>query len=371
MSASAQSLRAGFSAARPSFEGESRTVTEDGRTYRGRFVELLGAASAFDGVETRSLAEHLRARGLDDVSVAPVELNAAGALLVTQLVAAHHEVALAVDRDATGWGVDLRGLHSPGTLATRIVQRAGVRAPKVTCAQLTDTQLQAWTATLHGGLVDAHPTGGLVPVADLDVRSAYPRVAHLLDAWQLLTAGHVHEEDVTAPFRAFLAGQHLAETLRDPATWRQWGCTRVVVRATGQPLPVELHVGGRAGRLCITGVHADGWDTTWCDAAAATLLAGRPVDVLEARRVVPVGRVDLEPVRTPLLDIDPGTDPFLAMLTARRDVKQRLARARSPHQRRQLFHHAALLRLFGNAFIGQLGRFQPDGAAGERPGPWC
>jgi hypothetical protein len=167
--------------------------------------------------------------------------------------------------------------------------------------------------------------------------------------------------DVTNAFRRFLADPNLLARMYSPATWRRWGFTRVALRATGEPLPVEV-LGPDGPRLRVVPVWADQLDATWLDAVGATLLSGHPVEVISAVRLAPSGRVQgLTQVQVPGALLRPDHDPAVTLVALRRQAQdagdQRLA---------------TLLRVVVNAMVyGNAARFDPDGHGGERPGPWC
>jgi hypothetical protein len=215
---------------------------------------------------------------------------------------------------------------------------------------------------LHGAWVTSGPLDGVAfPAVDVDISNAYAAVASLLGWWTYMIAVRLQQVEVTKAFRQFLKGPDLLSRMYDAATWRRWGFTRVALRATGEPLPVEV-MGADGPRLRIVPTWADQLDATWFDAVSATLLSGHPAEVIGAVRLAPRGRLaGLRQVRVRGALLWPDHDPVVTLVALRRQAQavgdERLA---------------TLLRVLVNAMVyGNPARFDPDGHAGERPGPWC
>ena len=365
---SAYGVRAGFAKPRESFDTEPRgqwVKNANGKSvpYAGRFVDVVPASHGLGGVDSADLDDHLMAWGLPPVG-APFAVvpDADGAEVATRTVAAVHTLALVLDDEADRWGgLDLRWLYSPGSVAQQLLVRMGV-APPLQKFDLSDEEYACWTAGLHGGWVEAILCGVSFPAVDVDVRSAYPAVAVLLDWWRYLSARDLRLQDVTADFRAFLGSPDLAIQLRDKATWRRWGLTRVVLRLYGEPVPVELPRPGRGSRLYVRRACAERYDCAWPDAVLARLLSGRAVEVLEAVQLVPVGRQDgLFSVEIPGALLDPRADPAVMLVLRRR-------KAQRDGDRRL----AAAIRVIVNSLVyGNAARFDPTPDGVERPGPFC
>ncbi|HXY45423.1 MAG TPA: hypothetical protein VEH29_14635 [Acidimicrobiales bacterium] len=282
---------------------------------------------------------------------------------MTRLVRAVHELALRIDDEAARWGggLDLRFLWSPGATASAVLLAMGV-TPPLAKFRLPDSEYAAWTAGLHGGWVAARLCRVAFPGIDLDVRSAYAAVAVLLGWWRYLTASQVRRHDVTEEFREFLASPDLAASMRGNRTWNRWGLTRVVLRLDGQPVPVETPRPGGGSRMEVRPALSERYDCAWPDAVTATLQAGRPVEVLEAVRLVPVGhQPGLHTVGIPGGELDPAGDPAVALVRRRREAQ----RARE----RRLVD--AIRAIVNSLVYGNVARFDRDDAAGERPGPLC
>jgi hypothetical protein len=104
----ARSLRVAFGPPRgyrtPDGTIERRGQWErNGSAYKGRFVELLGAAHTFDGIDTGELDEHLGAFALEPVQPCAVKPDAKGAAHVTDIVRAQHVLFVALNREVRAW----------------------------------------------------------------------------------------------------------------------------------------------------------------------------------------------------------------------------------------------------------------------------
>jgi hypothetical protein len=366
---SAYGVRIAFGKARPSFDGEPRgrwVTLADGTKgpYPGRFVDIVSASQSLSGVDSDDLDDHLAAWDLPPLH-APfaTKPNAAGAGIVTNLVRAVHELALAVDNEAARWGggLDLRRLWSPGATAADLLLRMGVTSP-LAKFRLPDGELSFWTAGLHGGWVEALLCGVPFSAIDIDARSAYPAVAILLDWWRYVTAHHVWRSVVTQAFQEFLLSPDLAEKMRDKATWNDWGLTRVVLRLDGEPVPVELPRGDGTSRMYVVGARAERYHCPWPDAVLATVRSGHAVEVLEAIQLLPIGHQDgLRSVEIPGGVLDPTSDPAVALVLRRRQAKD--------NGETRLV--AAIRAIVNSLVYGNFARFDPTHDGGERPGPLC
>jgi hypothetical protein len=75
----------------------------DGSAYKGRFVELLGAAHTFDSVDAGELAEHLAEFRLDQVTPRAVDPDGAGAAHVVDVVRAQHALFVTLTGEVRAW----------------------------------------------------------------------------------------------------------------------------------------------------------------------------------------------------------------------------------------------------------------------------
>jgi hypothetical protein len=134
--------------------------------FRGRTVDLIGPAFAFDGIDSGDLSQHLTAfdlPALDVPAALPVNADSADRLLTIAL--AIHRLAVVLDAEAARWlttrdeqrlgraAVGLRFMVSPGSLAGAAWRRSGVTPPLYKFAVSDDTALDRWAAAGHGGWV--------------------------------------------------------------------------------------------------------------------------------------------------------------------------------------------------------------------------
>jgi len=234
--------------------------------------------------------------------------------------------------------------------------------PPLAKFHLPDEELSFWTVGLHGGWVEALLCGVPFSAIDIDARSAYPAVAILLDWWRYVTAHHVQRRDVTDAFREFLCSPDLAGKMRDKATWRRWGLTRVVLGLDNEPVPVELPRGDGTSRMYVVGAQAERYHCPWPDAVLATVRAGHEVEVLEAVQLLPIGHQDgLCSVEIPGCVLDPQTDPAVALVLRRRQAKE--------EKDKRLVD--AIRAIVNSLVYGNFARFDPTHDGDERPGPLC
>jgi hypothetical protein len=366
---SAYGTRIAFGKARPSFDGEPRgrwvmLATGKKGPYPGRFIDVISASQSLSGVDSDDLDEHRAAWGLPPVRATfAIRPNAAGAALVTRLVRAVHELALLVDDEAARWGggLDLRRLWSPGATAADLLLRMGV-TPPLAKFHLPDEELFFWTEGLHGGWVEALLCGVAFSAIDIDARSAYPAVAILLDWWRYVTAHHLQRRTVTQAFQEFLCSPDLAEKMRDKATWKRWGLTRVVLRLDGESVPVELPRDDGTSRMYVVGARVLRYHCPWPDAVLTTVRSGHAVEVLEATQLLPIGHQEgLCSIEIPGGVLDPETDPAVALVLRRRQAKD-------DNETRLV---AAIRAIVNSLVYGNFARFDPTHDGGERPGPLC
>ena len=131
---------------------------------RGRIVDLIGPAFAFDGIDTSDLSEHLAAFGLPTLGVpAAVTIDADSADRLFGVATSCHRLAVALDAEAAQWltsredrlqgraTVGLRFQVSPGSLAGAALRRSGISPPLLKFATPDDAALDRWAAAGHGG----------------------------------------------------------------------------------------------------------------------------------------------------------------------------------------------------------------------------
>ena len=336
---------------------ERPTKDKPGRPYRGRAFNPIATSAALGGPESNELDDHLNCWGIPPVGRCyAVDVNAQGAKAAVAHVEATRKLTAAVDTERMACGrLDPIRLHSAGSFADGVLDLAGVRPPLAKAEAMTDDELRAWTACLRGGLSWAEDHGQSGQGADFDKSNAYACAAIELGQWGYSCAEELHEEDRTEEFRAFLAAPDLEARCQDPAVRRYWALTRSVLALRGEPMAVSVGQGDDE-HLRFGPALADRLDCTWADAVLASIEAGHPVEVIEARKVVAVGHEDTEVVR---LFGRPVKGDLIRWALGER----RAAKARGETRR------AAMLRLFLVSLVyGCPVRF--DGARAE-PGPRC
>jgi hypothetical protein len=283
--------------------------------FRGRIVDLIGPAFAFDGVGGR-LSDHLKAFGLGGSepprlpTAVTVDTDSAAQLLT--VARATHELAITLDNAAASRHVDLRRMFSPGGLSAATLRATGIVPPLVKFPTPDDVALNRWSAAGHGGWVTADIRGELLPAVDIDIRSAYPAAFETLGCFDVLCARSLRHQDVTDELRS-MAEQAAAGnlvSLFDPATYRRMGLCLAEIVPDGEPWPVERSaIGDVPSTLTVEPVWCEQASVpsslpfAWPDVILAALLSGRVPNIVRASRLVPVGRQSgLSPtLRSPVL----------------------------------------------------------------------
>jgi hypothetical protein len=371
----------------PSAKGFGKYV--DGHQWRGAFIDVLSLAYALDAQRGASYGEHRAQAGSTPTELpVAVEVSAEGAAEIAAAVESLHEFAVVLDEHSAHWftsladrkegrgRVDLAHTVSPGRLASDLLGRAGLQAPMKTFSFSDDEQAQ-WCETFHGGRCQAHHglVGHPFEGVSVDVSGCFPRCAHLIGWWDLITAKRVKRVDVTEELRTLCAQAALDPcALMDPAVWRRFGCCLVEVVPGGEVLPAENEDDDHPeGRLVFAPLHSPerSFYFSALDVLAAAVESWRvPEIIFSATAYVPVGRQSGMKRRLPVLPglvLDLDADPVMALVAARRQSK-----ADGDHVL------AAELRVILNALVyGIFSRFDEHllkrgrtWERGERPGPW-
>jgi hypothetical protein len=326
--------RAGRSGLTP--DGEPAGHWERGRPFRGRILDLIGPAHAFNGLDTGDLGDHLASFGLPPLDVpAAVPVSPEGAASLLNVARAVHGLALALDAEAARWlttqedlrdgtaRLTLRRVVSPGSVASAILNRSGATPPLRKFASPDDANLDRWQGAAHGGWCTADLVGEVVPVVDADVRQAYPSAWTLLGVWRALTARQLRRVDVTDKLRGLCeqvaAGDFSA--LYDATTHRGLGLALVEALPDGEPWPVE-RPSKRGPRFDVAPLRSPvPLPFAWADAVLAAALSGKVPCIVSATRLAPIGTEDgLRPI--PLRDglVAPaGDDPLPWLVRLRPD----------------------------------------------------
>ncbi|HVB27382.1 MAG TPA: hypothetical protein VNE21_05670, partial [Mycobacteriales bacterium] len=266
--------------------------------------------------------------------------------------------------------------RSASALAALIPARLGV-TPPLGKFRLSDAEHAQWAESFNGGRCDDdcrfrnRPFSGAL----VDVTSAFPLVAHLVDWWAVSIASTLRHRDVTtAVRRACERAASDPTSALDPALWRRLGVTLVEVVPDGEPFPIELDDHARPdGRTEVVPVFSPERPLfkPWPDVVAAAAEGGRAPLIVRATRLVPGPP---EPGLRKRLPFLPGTvlssdrDPAVALVRRRWQAKaegdKRLAR---------VLHAQVSALVSGNPSrfdpirrkVG--GRWEPW----EGPGPWA
>jgi hypothetical protein len=122
------------------------------RPSKGHFVDLIGEAHADDGLDTSDLSEHLEAFGIPAPAVSvQARVDPGDAQVLLDLALAVHQLALAIDKEATSWGLGFGEVYSPGGVAQQQWRATGLVPPLDRFANLDDAELDRWSAAAHGG----------------------------------------------------------------------------------------------------------------------------------------------------------------------------------------------------------------------------
>jgi hypothetical protein len=268
----------------------------DGSAFRGRFLDIVPAGFALDGVDSSRPADHLEAFGEERLEVpAAVPVDPVGAAELLAVAQAIYRVALAIDDEAARWGLDPTKLYSPGTIAQAILDRSGANPPLKKFTNITDEALDYWASAHFGGHTSSELAGaGIFPEADDDMHSAYARIADAVEWWEMLTAAELVEEDATDEV-VQLCGEIVAgnvEPLFDPATWHRLAFTICEVLPDGDELPADVvdddHPQGGYRVRPINSRKPLFY--AWPDIVLSALRIGRVPHVVSATRLRPVGR---------------------------------------------------------------------------------
>jgi hypothetical protein len=160
----------------------------------------------------------------------------------------------------------------------------------------------------YGGRSEIRIRHQEVPVVVCDTTSEYPTVAVLLRLWQVLIAESVQIEECTTEARGIL--RHIGvESLLDHSTWKDLAFF-AAIKPKDHILPIRS-IYGETGNTNIGVNPLTSNKPIWYsgpDLAAATLLTGRPPQIVEAFRLVPlaiqpgiagttIGKRSFEPTR--------------------------------------------------------------------------
>lgn len=163
------------------------------------------------------------------------------------------------------------------------------------------SDLAAATSATYGGRFEAGLVGVACEMAQADIASNYATVFTLLGLTAVYACDRFDVVDCDpGEFRALLRD---TASWYDPATWRRWGMTSVVLRPHGEPLPVATNWGATFG-LSVTPLDLRGGTGCWAwpDVLAAVAEGADPdrIELIRVFTILPVGtQPGLQPLRLP------------------------------------------------------------------------
>jgi len=198
-------------------------------------------------------------------------------------------------------------LYSAGGLGSSALRSMGITPPGPKFAHLRPAVLGASLGAFHGGMIETDIIRRRLPAVVADFSAAYPTVARLIRAWDVLRAARVEIEDVTSELAAWLTElgslplPDLLGTLIDPETWRRWGSTVALVRPEGAWLQHRRRKGNGEYTSCMAPLSFDGLlPYSWCDLAASIVTSNNMPYTAKAWRAMPHGiEKDLHAVTFP------------------------------------------------------------------------
>jgi hypothetical protein len=281
-----------------------------------RHLSLAGAAMAF-GLSASKLevGEH----GV--ITADYIDYNRRDVEVTAKLLEAvraewdRHPLALSPDK-----------VMSPAGLGKGYLRALGVTPPARQFADVGPDVLGACMTAYFGGRTEVRIRRAVVPVVYVDFLSMYPTVNALMGIWQMLTADHLKLQDATAAVRARLSSLTPEECF-SPAFWPELRFF-AKIRPQGDILPVRAAYGPLEDNTTIGVNPLSSEVPIWVagpDLVASIVLTGRVPEILEAIRLVPVGRQEgLTPVALRgQVTIDPAQEDFFARLIEERQYAQR------------------------------------------------
>lgn len=334
--------------------------------YRGRFLDLRTFAYALTD-RSFSLRAAAVAFGLE---VAKGEVEEHGVLtpeyidynrqdvrvtwaLYRELVAEwrRHPIALAPEQ-----------AYSPAAVSKAYLRLAGV-TPPMERSDVSPERLGYTMTAYYGGRTECRIRHVPVPIRYLDFSSMYVTAFALARLWDWVTADRLTAVDATDEARRLLAETDRTR-LHDPATWPALAGVFCRVRPAGDLLPVRGRYGadvdlpggdpspGSGSPAWTIGLNELESDTDlWfalADLVDARLLGDTTPTILEAFRVVPVGRLaTLAPLRLRgSVAVDPARDDLFRLAIEERARVRRDGR-RSAADRERLGQFLKIFSLGG------------------------
>lgn len=314
----------------------------NGKKYPGDFIDLASLAYALDGDRGATYAEHRENAGLAPTDLAfSVSVDGSGTAKLVEAVEDLYELSLVLDEKAAQWfttsrerdegrgKIPLAWTVSVGAIAAQIPAQFRVEAP-LSKFDLSPGEHAAWMESFHGGICDAHPgaIGLVLPAASVDLTSAFPLTANLIDWWDVRTAARLSREDVRQALCELCArAVEDPGVVLDPAVWHRFGLTLATVIPDGEFWPIEIEDRRRPdGRLEVVPVSSPSRPMffAWPAVVAAAILSGQVPTIQKAERLVPEGRQEGLRSRLPILPglvLDVEDDPGVALVCHRQAAK--------------------------------------------------
>ena len=180
--------------------------------------------------------------------------------------------------------------YSAASIVKAYPEAMGIKPPLTKNPDFPNDVLGAAMVSYYGGRAECRIRRHPVPVVYTDFLSMYPTVNALMDNWTLLTADRLETEDATDEVGDFLEKITLDDVF-SPDTWKQLNVL-VLIAPDDDVLPVRAKYGGgsewQIGLNPVTSAVPTWY--TLADVLASKLLTRRTPKVLEAVRIVPLGR---------------------------------------------------------------------------------
>jgi hypothetical protein len=325
---------------------EGETEPEQGYIFRGNFLELrtLGFVLTDKGHTLASACKafgvkHGKTKAKQHGVITPdyIDYNRRDVLATSELL----EKTLA---EYYRHPVDLRPTqaYSPASLGKAYLRTMGIAPVLSRQPDFRKDVLGYAMQAYFGGRADCRLRRLAVPVAYTDFTSMYPSVNALMDNWRLLTAKRIEVVDATREVKELLE----RVTIEDCFAPELWPQLRVLVkvRPCGQPLPTRARYDRRRAPVSAKAVKKERQGQSWQigvnhltseqplwfalpDLIGAKVLGGGVAEVLEALRLVSVGRQSgLSAVKLRgAIAVDPAkTDFFRTVIEERQRVRAKV-----------------------------------------------
>lgn len=212
--------------------------------------------------------------------------------------------------------------YSPASIAKAYFKAMGITEPRTRIFKMPRAALSAAMIGYYGGRAEARIRRIGVPIVCVDFKSMYPTVNIMMETSDIQNAQSIEIEDFTDGARSLLANVKIGDCFKKE-TWRKFRFFARVV-PTKHVLPLRAKYGlGDAYNIGVNEVSSE--EGIWYagpDLVKAVILTGRPIKVLEAFAIRPVGVLNsLRPVKLRgSITVNPRTeDWFRATVEARRD----------------------------------------------------